>query len=63
VGGIVTVDFIMYSHNELRHMNDEELRLYLQDLTKEQVIEIAIRLSQDAERLRRELDDVTGVIR
>ena len=31
--------------------------------TKEQLIEIAYRLSQDGERLRKELDKLQGVVR
>ena len=37
-------------------MNESELREYLKSLTLEQVIEIAVELSNDAQRLREELD-------
>ena len=41
----------------------EDLKPYLETLSKEELIEIIMRLSADADRLRRELDDAQGVIR
>lgn len=39
------------------------LRAYLHTLTKNEVIDIAVRLSADADRLRSDLDRAQGVIR
>lgn len=39
------------------------LRAYLHTLTKNEVIDIAVRLSADADRLRADVDRAQGVIR
>ncbi len=39
------------------------MRDYLESLTREQLLEIVLRLYEETLRLRRELDDATGVIR
>jgi hypothetical protein len=41
----------------------EGLKEYLESLSKEEVIDIAVNLSQDAERLRKELDALQKIIR
>lgn len=37
----------------------KELKEYLESLSKEEIIDIAVNLSQDAERLRNELSDLS----
>lgn len=38
-------------------------RRYLASLTRDELVEVACALSADCDRLRRELDDLNGVIR
>lgn len=44
-------------------MTEQELRVLFADMTHEEIVEVAINLSLDATRLRRELDDKDGIIR
>lgn len=41
----------------------EGLKEYLESLSKEEIIDIAVNLSQDAERLRNELDKLQKIVR
>jgi len=44
-------------------MIEEELREVFETMTREQLVEAAVALSMDADRLRNELDAAQGVIR
>ena len=44
-------------------MEKKEYREYFKTLTPEQLIQVAVNLALDADRLRRELDETNDVIR
>lgn len=44
-------------------MNETELREYLSTLTREQMTEMVVVIMENEERMRKELDEIKGIIR